>query len=82
MTRSHEDAALLRISTLGSHVAVSGQSLMAASGQILLSAHSGLGACMTNGVSKRAPDPEKTSKEIAKRCRKVRHWFVAGTFPV
>jgi hypothetical protein len=39
MTRSHEDAALLGISTLGSHVAVSGQSLMAASGQILLSAH-------------------------------------------
>jgi integrase len=40
VTRSHEDAALLGISTLGSHVAVSGQSLMAASGQILLSAHS------------------------------------------
>lgn len=39
MTRSHEDAALLGISTLRSHVAVSGQSLMAASGQILLSAH-------------------------------------------
>jgi hypothetical protein len=39
MARWHEDAALLGISTLGSHVAVSGQSLVAASGQIPLSAH-------------------------------------------
>jgi len=40
MMRSHEGAVPLGISTLGSHVAVSGQSPLAASGQILLSAHS------------------------------------------